>query len=272
MKKINLFFDFEFTSLSPDAQPISLGIVNDEWFPGVKQKIKGDESHLESKSFYAEFSNAEMNRCDDWVKENVVSKLRFINYTGNWCNLNYGLLDVFGNTEFIIKELSIWLSQFKDYEITFVGDCLTRDWYHLLQLIGEWEKIPGQISVDLNSIPPNLTIEEFVNEWEQSGSSKFVENHPNIDMQTISEYRIGLPKLPKNISPVPLDLNDLIAFKKGISVKEAFELNREWLANDYLPNEDVSIVIGSDMVKALENKHNALWDAQITKTIYNKIK
>ena len=29
MKKINLYFDFEFTSLSPDAQPISLGIVSD---------------------------------------------------------------------------------------------------------------------------------------------------------------------------------------------------------------------------------------------------
>ena len=30
MKTINLYFDFEFTSLSPDAQPISLGIVSDE--------------------------------------------------------------------------------------------------------------------------------------------------------------------------------------------------------------------------------------------------
>lgn len=34
MKTLNLFFDFEFTGLSPDAQPISLGIISDEIISG----------------------------------------------------------------------------------------------------------------------------------------------------------------------------------------------------------------------------------------------
>ena len=40
MKTINLYFDFEFTSLSPDAQPISLGIVSDEITLKSKDELK----------------------------------------------------------------------------------------------------------------------------------------------------------------------------------------------------------------------------------------
>ncbi len=36
MKTINLYVDFEFTSLSPDAQSISLGIVSDPFDRSIK--------------------------------------------------------------------------------------------------------------------------------------------------------------------------------------------------------------------------------------------
>lgn len=40
MKTINLYFDFEFTSLSPDAQPISLGIVSEEKIQNISDAIE----------------------------------------------------------------------------------------------------------------------------------------------------------------------------------------------------------------------------------------
>ena len=282
MKKINLYFDFEFTSLSPDAQPVSLGIVSDSFetlVPDgeVREYANGDlklkqhsktadgravpddfklKDYHVSKSFYSEFSDFDMNRCDDWVKENVVSKLR----GKSQCDNEEMFSCIHGDTKTIIFELSEWLSLFSDYEITFVGDCLTWDWYHLLQLIGEWEYFSIDVSKRLDDAYKKGR-ESYEKErdkiiYEFRGKTESVANAFS-QMSYYGIVRYGLPKLPENISPVPLDLNDLIAFKKGISVKEAFELDRETLANK---------------AKSESNKHNALWDAKITKYIYNNLK
>jgi hypothetical protein len=226
---LNLFFDMEFTSLSPDAQIISLGIVSDEWNGGVYQAIKGLPMRLESKSFYAEFSDFQIDLCDDWVKENVVGKLKYFN-VADANSHDYLNLQVKSNTAEIEKCLTEWLSQFSDYNLQFVGDCATFDWYHLLHLIGGWER---QIYVDESKL-------------------RFQGYEPEY-------FKIGLPKLPDNISPVPQDLNDLIAIKKGISVREAFDLDRECEAavdGEVYPDE----------------KHNSLWDAKVIKAIYNNLK
>ena len=92
-------------------------------------------------------------------------------------------------------------------------------------------------------------------------------------------YKTGLPKLPDNISPVPFDLNDLIAIKKGITPKEAFNLNREALwkqdITGWSDNEVKSIkemtVIKDHTGENILNKHNALFDAKVIKEIYNKL-
>jgi hypothetical protein len=267
MKTINLFFDFEFTSLSPDAQPISLGIVTEAVYDKTSIEMTTEAiangysmSVLVSKSFYSEYSDFDMNRCDDWVKENVVGKTD-IGFNAKHVpdyrpvqhcltDENRGFTRCVGITDFVSKSLKKWLQQFSDYNIQFVCDCGTFDWYWMLQLLAEWE------------------VKVF--------KRKTKELHEILGSESMA---FGLPKLPSNISPVPFDLNQLIAEKKGISVKEAFELDREIFAlqNECnLSDHTVSHMKNPEWFdmktgEVSSNKHNSLWDAKVIKKIYEKI-
>lgn len=276
MKEIKLFVDFEFTSLSPDAQPISVGIMSETTkrakYPVVsvqtKEPFKEEPietdigidalgrlciythgefllNESESKSFYAEFTDFDISRCDDWVKENVVDKLQFYpeshDKTDEYDTQVWDMCNRFENVKIKLRQ---WLSQFSDYKIQFVVDCGTWDWYWLLQLLAEWDVI----------------------ENEEAFSGKC----PTCGQSAVLNYKRGLPKLPDNISPVPMDLNDLIAFKKCISVSEAFDLNREELASGV--HSDLLCaggVLAEDGIHPI--KHNALWDAKVIKAIYEQL-
>lgn len=244
MKTLNLYIDFEFTSLSPDAQPISVGIVSDEIafrFPNPEPKIVTMNDMIPiSKSFYAEFTDFDLNRCDDWVKENVVGKLKYYGTSEQDkmfvdSSVDEGTYWGSQNTAEIKEALYCWLKQFSDYQIQIVVDCGTYDWYWFLQLVAEWDDV--------------RTSEEHI-DYTQSN-------------RVVAVYRkVGLPKLPSNISPVPFDLNDLIAIKKGISPKEAFDLNREELASTMIEVPNQIEYWGKS------GKHNALWDAKVIKEVY----
>lgn len=74
--------------------------------------------------------------------------------------------------------------------------------------------------------------------------------------------------LPKNISPTYIDVNQILADKLGISVKEAFDINRE----NYLCENFLKVVISLDDYKFIDlPKHNALGDAFVLKTLYNRL-
>lgn len=274
MKEIKLFVDFEFTSLSPDAQLISVGIVseNKAFITPVKDETQNDiisnfcvgsfRQDFSGHSFYAEFTDFDISRCDDWVKENVVSKLTVPNKN----KLNGSVIDennnhtVFGYFKWVAKHLNMWLSKFSDYKIQFVVDCGTWDWYWLLQLLAEWEEdSPKGICIIPEGKFTELQLKELMDNWKNTGISVFKsESYP-----IYNAIKRGLPKLPDNISPVPMDLNDLIAFKKGISVSEAFDLNREELA---FPTKD-----SEPMCYNPNDKHNAMWDAKVIKAIYEQL-
>lgn len=288
MKELKLFVDFEFTSLSPDAQPISIGVVSEDILTKqvAEDFLSGNNNPCLSKSFYAEFSDFDINRCDDWVKENVVGKLRFsdalvkqwkingINNGVSFAETNDSTEVAYGNSiEFwshsarIKERLKEWLSQFSDYQITFVVDCGTWDWYHLIQLLDERERLPCQLIIDEAKIPNDTTLEELIKAF-QKQPLVIMKGLP--EAQVVSWYQSGLPILPSNVSPVPMDLNDLIAHKKGISVREAFEFNREEL----LIEDVVGMVISekSTLYGEPMQKHNALWDAKVMKAIYEKLR
>jgi hypothetical protein len=276
---LNLYLDMEFTSLSPDSQPISIGIVirerpslhkhfipNDVFYKKLKNGLVQREdyrqisikntrntdgwisgyvpldiylqSHTNTTSFYCEFNDFDISRCDDWVKENVVTKLR--HYPGTLYPIlghDYSDDPVIGSgsTRQVQTWLKEWLDLFYEFNLQIVVDCGTYDWYHFVQLIAEWDK-------------------------KEDHCNGFHGRCPSCGIKGNPYFKIGLPKLPKNISPVPADLNDLIAIKKGITPKDAFDLNREDMALDSLPGEDAN------------EKHNALWDAKIIKIIYNKLR
>ena len=263
MKTINMYFKFQFTSLSPDAQPISVWIVSDE-LPNIsdaferaqfKYLFNQEPTGKHSKSFYAEFSDFQVERCDDWVKENVVSKLKYnkSEMAFDRDELKNGNVIVKDNTEGIKQHLKGWLKHFSDYQIQFIVDCGTWDWYWMVQLLAEWDEVD---------------LEEYCH--------KAVVNVLGIDVKftpsnnPIFKIKTGLPKLPANISPVPFDLNDLIAIKKGITPKEAFDLNREELIESRNILEEIG---NTGKVYNLNQfpKHNALWDAKVIKGIYNKL-
>lgn len=320
MKTINLYFDFEFTSLSPDAQPISLGIISDETgftFPNPEPKTVTMKDRIPIyKSFYAEFSDFDLNRCDDWVKENVVSKLilnkpelpegkhaatiidkrgasdTFIMYQREWEEGDHPTLVRFDNNPMfygalkeIRFELLSWLSQFSDYQIQFICDCGTWDWYWMVQLLADWETKKELVFTEVEhySKPEHIRHEEELKLFNKSKGREIVrvvDKLPKLNVeirpekvtascQNNSAYYIlsktGLPKLPENISPVPQDLNDLIAVKQNWSVKEAFDFDRS-LA--FIALSD-SLVKEKDYKK---NEHNALFDAKVIKEIYNKLK
>ena len=76
-------------------------------------------------------------------------------------------------------------------------------------------------------------------------------------------------------------MNDLIALRRGISVSEAFELDRELLGLGFTDNEvrksinkfkeDELAFFGFKGEKITDCKLNALFDAKITKAIYEKL-
>lgn len=262
--ELKLFFDFEFTSLSPDAQPISLGIstninytedvlpVIDELVSDSAKGQQKNQDHYQNKipkrevSFYAEFSDFYIERCDEWVKENVVGKLQMYHI-----QQPVDIYEPYSNSVKILttlngvkQALSHWIYQFSDHNIQFVCDCGTFDWYWMMQLLAEWNKT------------------ENSDGWNGNCPTCGTKGYPN--------FEIGLPKLPKNISPVPQDLNDLIAFKKGISAREAFDLNREELVGSWDNLEEIG---QTGKVYNLDQfpKHNSLFDAKVIKAIYEKL-
>ena len=271
MKTINLFLKAHFTSLSPDGQFISLAIIANvpKLYYSVDVDLRGDNESsdsfskrainenlgrpidaFEEKSFYAEFGDFDINRCDDWVKENVVRKLTYLDFDCRMPKQSLlGSFDLSGKADSSIIKiwLELWLKQFSDYKINFVVDCGWFCWGKFVELIGEWE------TKDVRA----------------SGIAAF------------DPFKVGLPKLPANFPPVPQDLNDLIALRRGISVSEAFELDRELLGLGFIDNEvrkginkfkeDELAAFGFKREKISDGKFNAIWDAKITKAIYEKL-
>jgi hypothetical protein len=205
-----------------------------KYFDGIPKK----ELELNSKSFYAEFSDFDINRCDDWVKENVVRKLQFNHELHSYIPeaFAYQSFEIKAKSKYIKDLINCWLSQFSDYKLNFVVDCGWYCWGKFVELMGEWE----------------------IFDFKANG------------IRWADSVKIGLPKLPVNFPPVPQDLNDLIAQRKGISVSDAFELDREELASGMHSSSLCSgHVICND--GSLPHKYNALWNAKVTKAIYEKL-
>lgn len=276
MKTLNLFLKMHFTSLSPDGQPISLAIVTQD-LDSLKGGILEREYKTISKSFYSEFTDYDINRCDDWVKSNIVSKLN-INFKYNDPRHDVecmGTLSddwkVKGKTSGIKFELSRWLSQFSDYKLNFIVDCGWFTWYKFVELIGEWEtnKPIGVLLIPENKLPKG-GVEEVMKEWSKYAPLYYVSGDGS---PTYNPVKIGLPKLPENFPCVPIDLNDLIIERYGFkNAQDAFNLDREELATKLNTSPwEFDMKYLSDAVGE-HGKYNALWDAKVTKIIYEKLK
>lgn len=136
---MKLFFDMEFTGLRQNTTPISIGIVSED-----------------GKKFYAEFEDYDKSQCDDWIKENVISNLKFELAFGEafWEREHDGNVEALCDRECVSYWLNKWLSQFDT--IQFVSDVCHYDFVLLVDLLtngGTALDLPDNISAvchDLN--------------------------------------------------------------------------------------------------------------------------
>lgn len=136
---MKLFFDMEFTGLRKNTTPISLGIVSED-----------------GKKFYAEFTDYDESQCDDWIKDNVINKLKFELELGEhfWEREHDGNVEALCDRECVSYWLNKWLSQFDT--IQFVSDVCHYDFVLLIDLLtngGTALDLPENISAvchDLN--------------------------------------------------------------------------------------------------------------------------
>lgn len=97
-------------------------------------------------------------------------------------------------------------------------------------------------------------------EWlKQFDSVQFVSDVCHYDMVLLIDIWGDAFRIPQNVSAVCHDINQDIAKHYGISEREAFDKSRE---------EIVSELCGSFIAG---DKHNALYDAEIIKTIYEAV-
>lgn len=181
MKKTKIFFDTEFTGLHQGTTLISIGLIS-----GC------------GKTFYAEFTDYATTQVDDWLKENVISKLRFTDKitasVGGWenwlsengarysnalemelANKDMSEFECIGKTPMIKNRLEKWLSQFDEIEIW--SDCLSYDWVLFNQIWGHAFDIPKNIYYipfdictlfKVKGIDADISREYFVGAWKES--------------------------------------------------------------------------------------------------------
>lgn len=126
MKKV--FFDTEFTGLHQKTTLISIGLISDC-----------------GKTFYAELTDYDQSQIDDWLKENVLSKLKLKDYdTDRDYNPYNNDVIIKGNTESIKHALEHWFNLF-DEKVEIWSDCLSYDWVLFNNIFGHAFSIPENV-------------------------------------------------------------------------------------------------------------------------------
>lgn len=177
MNKTKCFFDTEFTGLHQKTELISIGLISEC-----------------GKTFYAEFTDFDINQIDDWLQENVIKHLKYFtiedlkfwklnpdidktkkqiaNVSGRLFDPVYlpdGNVSIYGNTKGIKKQLNLWLMQFEIIEMW--SDCLSYDWVLFNNIFGSAFDIPKNIYyipfdlctlMKVKGFDPDISREEFI--------------------------------------------------------------------------------------------------------------
>ena len=114
--KMYVYFDCEFTGLYREAQLLSIGLCD-----------------AEGHSFYAEFTDYDMQQVSEWVFKNVLQKM-----SNPTTVLEGDHWQIKGNTKEIRQSLLIWLDYVHKHSqagIQFVSDCCHYDMVFLIDLL-----------------------------------------------------------------------------------------------------------------------------------------
>jgi hypothetical protein len=156
MKTTKIFFDTEFTGLHKDTTLVSIGLFSEC-----------------GEGFYAELDDYDARQVDDWLRDNVISKLQF-NDVPDFIHKHNGIVDaVKCNTEELKIHLTAWLSQFEQVEMW--SDCLSYDWVLFNNIFGHAFNIPKNVYYipfdictlfKIKGIDPDISREEFAESGE----------------------------------------------------------------------------------------------------------
>lgn len=192
------------------------------------------------KKFYAEFTDFNWDFVDDWIQKNV--------------------LDNFILEKFYLKCFDLLDEQVEEwkrngYEVS------NRPTMNTACLLFETKRTNDDFT---EVVGDSDWIREALSEWlSQFDSIQFVSDVCHYDFVLLIDLLTGgktALDLPDNISAVCHDINSDIARHYGISEREAFDKSRE---------EIVSELCGHEIEG---EKHNALYDAEVIKAIYDEIK
>lgn len=192
------------------------------------------------KKFYAEFTDFNWDYVDDWIQKNVLDKLILKKFYPH------------GGKE-IEKQMEEWKNE--GYE---VSNLPTMNTFYLLYNTKRTNDDFTEVVGDSD------WIREALSEWlSQFDSIQFVSDVCHYDFVLLIDLLTGgktALDLPDNISAVCHDINSDIARHYGISDKEAFDKSREEIVLELCGHEIDGV------------KHNALYDAEVIKAIYDEIK
>jgi len=178
-----------------------------------------------SDIFYGEVTDYDKSQVTDWIKENVIVNL---SYT------KYGCCFSFNTHEYLryIDDIVEYNEEYKNNEPTTIA-VLRRE-------LEKWFK-------------------SLLSKYEYD-SIQLISDVCHYDMTLFIDIFGGAFDLPKYINPCCHDINQDIAYYYNIPEGEAFDKNREEIAEDLYGD-----------IKDKDQKHNAIYDALIIKLIYKAI-
>lgn len=189
------------------------------------------------KKFYAECSDYDSGQCDDWIKENVINHLRL-----------HGL-NASPNDRERIQQLKS-----KGYEVSPCPSIPTA--YSPIEYGVKHETEEGTTEVYGDCVWASIQLENWLSQFDEI---QFVSDVCHYDFVLLIDIFGSAFDLPKNVSAVCHDINQDIAKHYGISEREAFDKSRESIVTELCG----SLIPGE--------KHNALYDAEIIKAIYEEV-
>lgn len=134
-KITKIFFDAEFTGLHQNTTLISIGFIAES-----------------GQSFYAELYDYDQSQINDWLKQNVISKLMLpvgdsfweLPFRDPYAQLpNNYMVNIRCSMLELKDKLTEWISQFEQVEMW--SDCLSYDWVLFCQIFGHAFNIPKNI-------------------------------------------------------------------------------------------------------------------------------
>lgn len=193
------------------------------------------------EKFYTEFSTYDTSQCNEWIEENVIKNLflHYIPYTNEFGE-KYGT----GNCKATIDG--------KEYELGMCG---------IFEKNGLMEYPYKTVDGDTTYVRGGeayicLALEEWLKQFE---NVQFISDVCHYDFVLLIDIFGSAWDLPKNINPSCHDINQDIARYYKISEAEAFDKSREEIVKELCGHE----IEG--------RKHNALYDVEVIKVIYEEI-